>query len=115
MNFPDIARVSGPHRSRKRRDEPNPKVAVRIQDRYPGHYQLNDTLFLVGSTVETQYIASLLEARMDFPATKEEIQKGIMKLPPIVRENADGKNQLKPAPPLHLATQLHHSQDDLAV
>jgi len=40
-------------------------VAARIQDRYPGHYRLNDTLFPVGSTVETQYIASLLEAGMN--------------------------------------------------
>jgi len=47
----------------------NTPAAARIQDRYPGHYQLNDPLFPVGSTIETQYIASLLEARMDFPTT----------------------------------------------
>jgi len=38
-------------------DEPNPEVAARIQDQYPGHYRLNDTLFLVSSHEVAEKVA----------------------------------------------------------
>jgi len=65
-------------------DEPNPDVAARIQGQYPGPLQSFTSRTLWEPSVETQYFASLrcygerlarLEARMDFLATKEEIQK----------------------------------------
>ena len=56
-------------------DAPNSKAVERIQQKYPDHYQLNDTLFLVNSDAITEKIAHAVGIS---DAEDKRIQSGVV-------------------------------------